>query len=102
MAFWKDNEGNELSFNEFISRWKRGIEGLTPLQKLKTQLHGTILILIGINIGIVISLFAFQVMWWLTIILVGALFNTFIQYVNQKEQIKLLETIEKQLEGGET
>ena len=101
MTFWIDKEGNRLSFKEFIARWKVGIEGITPIGRLKTQLNGTGLMLIGISLGIIMTLFAFKQMWWITIILIGALFNTFIQYVGQKEQLKLLLNIEKEFLDSE-
>jgi len=34
----KDRYGNKLTWKEFISRWKEGIEGITPSQRIKTQL----------------------------------------------------------------
>ena len=34
----KDKEGNKLTFKEFMAKWKDGIENITPLQKLRTQI----------------------------------------------------------------
>ena len=30
--FWKDRQGNKISFKEFMKRWRTGVEGITPLQ----------------------------------------------------------------------
>jgi protein-S-isoprenylcysteine O-methyltransferase Ste14 len=84
-----DRFGNKLTWKEFFSRWKKGIEGVTALQQTKMQFLSTIIILIGIICGIVITLFALETVWWLTIILVGALFNTLTQLLGlwQKKQL---------------
>jgi len=73
--FMKDKEGNELSRKEFFSRWKKGIEGITPLQQTKTQMHSSFIMIIGILAGIVICIIGIKTLWWLLIILVGALLN---------------------------
>lgn len=98
MVFWTDKAGNKLTFAQFISRWKSGIEGLTPAQKMKTQVNGTRLILIGIFLGFVMSLIAWRVMWWVAIILLGAFINTILQYVGQIEQLKILQGIDREFE----
>jgi len=94
--FWKDKEGNELTFKEFIKKWGEGIEGITPKQKLKSQLIGTKISLIGILLGFFISLYGYKHLWWVAIILLGALINTYIQYISFKQQLKILDEIDKQ------
>ena len=91
MTFWKDKEGNELTFKEFMARWKSGIESVNPLQQTKMQIWSTLIILIGIICGIIMTALAFKSAWWLTIILVGALFNTSIQFLGLWQKKKLLE-----------
>lgn len=92
--FWKDKEGNELSFKEFISRWKKGIEGINPYQQRIAQMNSTIISMIGIILGIImISCFYFTATWWVLIILCAGLFNSFIQYIGLKQQMMALEPI---------
>ena len=98
--FWKDKEGNELTRSEFMQRWKRGLEGITPLQQNKSQVWSFRIMIIGILAGIVISIMGIKDLWWLTIILVGALFNTSIMYLGVWQKVKLLERIEKVMQGG--
>lgn len=86
MKILKDKQGNKLTFKEFMTRWKDGIEGITPLQKLKTQVTATRIQLLGIVLGMVASLIAYESMWWIAIILLGALINTVVQYLGLTQQ----------------
>ena len=74
--FWKDKDGNKLTYKQFMSRWKEGLQGVTPYQQTKMQLNSTYIMLIGILCGFVITLFNLKNLWWLTIILGAAFFNT--------------------------
>ena len=96
MKIWKDKKGNKLTTKEFMNRWKKGISGITPLQKLKTQMNGTKIMLIGLLAGLVVSIIGFKKMWWVAIILVGALFNIVVQYLGLYQQKRLLENLEEQ------
>lgn len=93
MAFWTDKQGKKLTRKEFFQRWKEGIEGVNPYQQTKAQMNSTIIILIGIVCGIVVTSFIAKQMWWLIIILVGALFNTLIQLLGIRQKAKALKTI---------
>ncbi len=99
--FWKDKEGKKISLKEFKDRFKQGVEGITPLQKLKTQILGTRIMLLGLFLGLLVSLYGWKNLWWVAIILVGALINTGIQYLGLVQQKKRLEDIEKQFEEPE-
>ena len=92
--FWKDKEGNKLNFKEFINRWKKGIEKITPEQQIKSQLNSTMIILIGIVAGFIVSLFNFKNFWWGSIILLGAFGNTIIQYVSLYQKKKAFENLD--------
>jgi len=99
--FWTDNEGNKLTFKEFMSRWKEGIEGITPLQQVKGQLNATYIMLVGIFCGFVVTLFAFKNLWWLTIILGAAFFNTIMQLIGVWQKKNIFETMEKGVKVNE-
>ena len=85
----RDKAGNYLTFKEYMARWRKGIEGITPLQQTNTQLYSTIIILIGLICGIVITIIAIKSYWWLLLVLVGAFGNTIVSYLGlwQKKQI---------------
>ncbi len=94
MKIFKDKEGNKLTFKEFMTRWKGGIENVTPLQKTKIQLTGTKITLLGLFLGLCVSIYGWKNLWWVGIILIGALINTGVQYLATKQQKKLYQTIE--------
>ena len=96
MKIFKDKEGNKLTFKEFMKKWGEGIEGISPLQKIKTQIGGTRIMLIGLFLGLCVSIYGWKNLWWVGIILIGALLNTGVQYLGLIQQRKILDNIEKQ------
>ena len=74
--FWKDKKGNKLTYKQFMSKWKEGMRGITPYQQTRMQLNSTYIMLIGILCGFVITFFNLKNLWWLSIILGAAFFNT--------------------------
>lgn len=91
--FWKDKEGNHLSFKEFIIRWKMGLQGITPLQQKKIALWSFIPLFAGILWGISITLFART--YWLSLILCGSLPLTVIQFISTLQQYWSIKKIEE-------
>lgn len=100
MKIWTDKDGNKLTFKEFIERWKKGIEGITQLQQLKMQLNSFYIMIIGILCGLVITIIGFERLWWLTIVLSGALFNVTMQWIGVWQKKRLLENVKLNF-GGE-
>ena len=86
MKIWKDKEGNKLTYKEFIDRWKKGVGEITPLQKLRTQLIGTRISLTGIFLGICVTLYGWENLWWVAIILIGAFITTGVSYLGIVQQ----------------
>ena len=74
----KDKDGNKLTFGEFMAIWKDGMKGITQYQQTKMQLNSTYIMLFGVFCGFVITLTNLKTLWWLSIILGAAFFNTFI------------------------
>ena len=94
MKIFKDKQGNKLTFKEFIERWKIGLEGITPIQRIDSQLAGTKLMLLGLVLGLIMSLIGFKSLWWVAIILTGGIINTFMQYVTLIQQQKAFKNLE--------
>jgi len=93
--------GEKITWEEFFTRWKKGITEITPLQKLDSQLTGTKIMLIGIFLGLCVSLYGFKTLWWIAIILTGAFINTWVQYISFKQQLNIFINIEKQIKEEE-
>ncbi len=95
MKFWKDKEGNKLTRKEFFDKWKQGIQKVTPLQQARIQIRSTKISLIGIVAGIGVSIYKFENLWWVLLILLGVLGVTSMQLVGMIQKRNILENIEK-------
>ena len=95
MKVWTDKKGKELTYKEFIGRWKEGIQKITPLQQARVQVRSTIIMLIGILAGIIVSIMNFNKIWWVTIILVGVFGFTFMQFVGLMQKKNVLENFRR-------
>ena len=100
MSFWKDKDGNKLTRKEFMDRWKSGIQSVTPLQQIKIQVRSTIIMLVGILTGIIVTLFNIKTLWWVLIILVGVFGVTLMQFLGLLQKKKALEDIELVMKGS--
>lgn len=94
-GFWKDKHGNVLDSKEFLEKWKQGIQSVTPLQQARIVYRNTWLIIFGISLGLVITIINYKTLWWLAIILAGALINTLVQQLGNYQKYKQLEKMEK-------
>jgi hypothetical protein len=100
--FWKARDGEKLTFKQFIKRWGKGIEGITPLQQTKTSLLGFPLIYGGTITGIIIMILRKE--WWLLLILSGSLpiltmslVSTLQKYLTQKKIHNIMKELENEI-----
>lgn len=94
MKIWKTRKGEWITPKEFFSRWGKGIEGVTPLQQTKSQIFFTIITLVGILCGIVVSIIAWKTLWWLGIILIAGFGNTIVGFIGIYQKYKQLKRVE--------
>jgi len=90
----KTKAGEKITWSEFFKRWGKGIEGITPTQKLKTQLMGGRITLIGLFLGLLVSIYGWEKLWWVGIVLTGAILTTGVQYLGFKQQYIQLKNLE--------
>ena len=98
--FWKDREGKKLSLKEFITRWKQGVEGVTPLQLARTNYTGSWIVSVGILFGLAVTI-THDTFWWISIILCGALFNSTASLISSWQKYNTLKNLEAHFEEGE-
>lgn len=91
----KDKKGNSYTTKEFLVKFKKGVEGITPLQQVKMSIKGTNVVLLGIFCGMIACGFAIKTLWWLEIILGASFFNTYIGLIGLKQKKRALEQFEK-------
>jgi len=92
----KTKEGEKITWKEFMSRWKKGIEGITDEQRLKAQLSGINIQMLGVFFGLIVTGLALESLWWVFIILVGAFTVVLTQRLGVKQQLNLLKKLREQ------
>lgn len=96
IPIWKDKSGKWIEAKEFKERFAKGVEGVTPLQQINSQITFTWITCIGITCGIFVSAVAWKTLWWLLIILLAALGNTITGIIGLYQK----RIIFQRLEGG--
>ena len=89
--------GEKITWKEFFIRWKKGAEGITPYQQTKMLFISNVIMFVGILCGLIISLFNFKYLWWLSIVLIGGIINILINMLSTWQKLVLLKTIEDSL-----
>jgi len=101
-----EEEAQELSFNKgmevvskdtFWSKWKKGIEMISPLQSLEAQQKSNYVMLFGLVAGMIVMLWKLKDFWWIELILGASLFNQSFTMLGIWQRIKII----KKLEDGE-
>ena len=95
MKVWTDKAGNKLTAGEFMSRWKEGIQKVTPVQQAKSQIFGYFIMFAGIIWGLAITFNIKQ--WWLFTILCGSIVITGVQFLGTYQKYLLLARYEKEV-----
>jgi ABC-type multidrug transport system permease subunit len=78
--------------DEFFKRWGEGIQKITPFQQIKVSVIGSVLVLIGIIIGVVTMIISKT--WWLLVILCGSLFVSGVSFIGTIQRYKALKKID--------
>jgi predicted membrane channel-forming protein YqfA (hemolysin III family) len=98
--FFKDKSGNKISAKEFMSRWKEGMQNLTPIQRTKNDLASTWIILIGFIASIIALIFFNKtfglVTYGIIIIFIGSIYSNVIKLFSLQGQYKIYKNIEEQ------
>lgn len=84
--FWKDKKGKKLSLKQFLKRWKEGVTELTPLQQTRITLWSFSPIFAGLIWGIIVTFLVKT--YWLSLILIGSLPITSIQFISNYQKLK--------------
>jgi len=88
----------KLGHKKFMQRWKRGIEGITPLQQVNSQITFTLIMIVGILGGFVITLTNLKNLWWLCIILFAAGGNTLVSLTSLYQKRFMLQKYDTKIE----
>lgn len=90
----KDKAGNKITMKEFWTRWKKGIEELTPIQKLKSEIQGTFVNLIGYIVALIAVIIKRDVIgllaYGLILIFIGSVWTTGLKWLSLRQQYKFM------------
>lgn len=98
----RTKDGEVITWKEFGKRWKKGIAGITPEQKINGQIYGTSISFMGLLFGFGLSIWHLKTLWWLSLVLLGGMINTGIQLVGLYQQKKVFDNIKELMKGGMT
>ena len=96
MKFWTTKTGEELTFKQFVEKWKKGINEVTPMQRLESSIFFQKTMTLGFFLGLCLAIYNYKTMWWLAIILFGGLGMNILQYKSLKQQYTLFKNLEEQ------
>jgi len=96
----KTKDGEKITLKEYLKRWKKGIQEITPIQKLINESRGTLITLIGFIAAVVVMVIyreKFIVNWFayaLILIFVGNIWTTGIKWITLRQQLKYFKKTE--------
>lgn len=96
---WKDANGRWIDAKEFKERFSKGVQQVTPLQQVNSQVLFSWITIIGIVCGMVVCIINAKTLWWLGIILVAALGNSAVGLIGLYQRKIQLDNIQKMIEG---
>ena len=94
----KTKSGEQITTKEFFSRWKKGMQEVTPMQQTKISLIGNVFVLIGIVFGI--TMMIINQVWWLLVILTGSFLLAGMGTLGNLQRYFALQKINELMKGG--
>ena len=94
--FWKAKDGSELTFKQFLKRYKEGVVNITPLQQTKTTLWSFIPIFAGLIWGVTVMSIAGT--WWMVLILGGSLPIISVQFIGNLQKYSALKRVKEAMD----
>lgn len=92
----KRKTGEYFTWREFFSQWREGMKHITPLQQVKSNQLGFLVVFAGILWGMSLSVKTRT--WWLLVILSGSFIITGNSFHANWRKKKVLEKIEEEME----
>jgi hypothetical protein len=90
-------DGTKITWKEFFELWKKGIQNITPIQKLKNDVRANFTMFVGYLVGLVALIIKFNLIAnkllsvALIIIFFGAAWSNGIKWWALKMQLKLFD-----------
>jgi len=94
----KDKSGKDITFKEFMSRWKEGIENLTPQQKLGHEIRSSIITLLGYSFALIAVIMQREriglLSYGLILIFIGSIWSVLVKWFSLREQMKIFKNLD--------
>jgi hypothetical protein len=96
----KLKSGEYVTWTEALKRFKKGVEDITPIQKLENELRGTFITLLGFVFSLIaviwkrdaIGLLAYGLM----LIFLGSSITTGLRYLGLRQQVMVFKNLENE------
>ena len=93
----KKKDGTIITWKEFFKEWKKGIDNITPLQKMQNEARGTFITLLGFLVSFVAVIYMRETIgllaYGLILIFLGSIMTTGLRWLALKQQLKLLKNL---------
>lgn len=96
----KKKDGTKITWKEYFALWKKGIEQITPIQKIENDRNSTFTMFIGYLVGLIALIIKFNMIAnrlltiGLIIIFIGATWSNGIRWWALKMQLKLFKNFD--------
>ena len=94
----KTKKGEKITWKEYFSKWKKGIEELSPIQKLENETRGTFIITLGYLLALVAVIIQIDkiglLSYGLILIFLGSFITSGLKWIALKQQLKFLKNLD--------
>lgn len=93
-------DGTKITWKQFFQEWRKGIESLSPIQRLQNDKRSTFTMMIGYLIGLIALIIKFDLIpnkalnVALIIIFLGAFWSNLIKWIALRQQVKLFKNMD--------
>lgn len=95
-------DGTKITWKEFFILWKIGINNITPEQKIKSEMHGTMISLLGFMFCFFAVIWAREkiglMAYGLILVFLGSIITTTLRYISLRQQSKIFDQLNKESE----
>lgn len=94
--------GEKISWKEALKRFKRGVEEITPIQKLTNDIRGTFITLFGYIFALGAVIWKFNTIGALAVglilIFLGSIITTGLTWLSLRKQLKFIKNLDLESE----
>ena len=97
--------GEKITWKEAFKRFKKGVDEITPMQKLENDIRGTFITLLGYFFAMGATIYKFDTFGILSIglilIFLGSIVTTGLKWISLRQQLKFIKNLDYESEETE-